>query len=95
VAEIFQGLRRERERQAIQRSFQDLLFLEPSGMEVYLHAARLYRSLWKRGVTVRSTVDCIIATLAEEADCALLARDSDMEAILDSGLLRVDRWPNA
>jgi predicted nucleic acid-binding protein len=95
VAEVFQGLRRDREREAIQRSFRDLLFVEPSGIELYLHAAGLYRSLRKRGVTVRSTIDCIIATLAEEADCALLARDTDMEAILDSGLLRVDRWPTA
>jgi predicted nucleic acid-binding protein len=93
VAEVFQGLRRDRERGAIQRSFQDLLFLEPSGIELYLRAAELYRSLRKQGVTVRSTVDCIIAALAEEADCALLARDSDMDAILDSGLLKADRWP--
>ena len=41
----------------------------------------------------RETVDCIIAALAEEADCPLLARDSDMDAILDSGLLKADRWP--
>ena len=38
-------------------------------------------------------MDCIIAALAEEAHCALLARDSDMDAILDSGLLNADRWP--
>jgi predicted nucleic acid-binding protein len=93
VAEVFQGLRRDRERTAIQRSFENLLFLEPSGIEVYLRAGELYRSLRKHGVTVRSTVDCIIAVLAEEADCALLARDSDMDAILDSGLLEAERWP--
>jgi predicted nucleic acid-binding protein len=93
VAEVFQGLRRGRERGAIQRSFQELLFLEPSGIQVYLRAAELYRSLRKQGVTVRSTVDCIVAALAEEADCALLARNSDMDAILDSGLLKADRWP--
>jgi predicted nucleic acid-binding protein len=92
VSEVFQGLRRDRERGAIQRSFQDLLFLEPSGVGLYLRAAELYRSLRKQGVTVRSTVDCIVAALAEEADCALLARNSDMDAILDSGLLKADRW---
>jgi predicted nucleic acid-binding protein len=93
VAEVFQGLRRDRERRAIQRSFEDLLFLEPSGIAVYLRAAALYRSLRKQGVTVRSTVDCIIAAVAEDADCALVARDRDMDAILDSGLLKAARWP--
>jgi predicted nucleic acid-binding protein len=95
VAEVFQGLRRDEERSEIQRSFEDLLFLEPSGIELYLRAAELYRSLREQGITVRSTVDCIIAALAEDAGCALLARDSDMDAILDSGLLKAPRWPVA
>jgi predicted nucleic acid-binding protein len=93
VAEVFQGLRRDRERAAIQRSFGDLIFLEPSGIDLYLRAAELYRNLRERGVTVRSTVDCVIAALAEETRCALLARDSDIDAILDSGLLKAERWP--
>jgi len=93
VAEVFQGLRRNRERAAIQRSFEDLSFLETSGIEVYLRAAKLYRSLREQGVTVRSTVDCIIAAIAEDAGCALLARDSDMDAILESGLIKTAPWP--
>jgi predicted nucleic acid-binding protein len=93
VAEVFQGLRRERGREAIRRSFEDLVFLEPSGIRVYLRAAHLYRSLREKGKTIRSTVDCIIAATAEEAGCALLARDRDIDAILDSGLLKAPRWP--
>jgi predicted nucleic acid-binding protein len=93
VAEVFQGLRRARERAAIQRSFEDLSFLEASGIDVYLRAAKLHRSLRQKGVTVRSTVDCIIAMIAEDADCALLARDSDMDAILESGLIKTAPWP--
>jgi predicted nucleic acid-binding protein len=92
VAEVFQGLRRAGGRDVIRRSFDDLIFLEPSGIRLYLRAAELYRALREKGRTVRSTVDCVIAAIAEEAGCALLARDRDMDAILDSGLLKAGRW---
>ena len=36
---------------------------------------------------VRSTTDCLIATLAETNGCCVLARDRDLEAILSSGLV--------
>ena len=93
AAEVFQGLRRDRGRDAIRRSFEDMIFLEPSGIRLYFRAAELYRGLRERGRTVRSTVDCIVAAIAEEGACDLLARDRDMDAILDSGLLKAGRWP--
>jgi predicted nucleic acid-binding protein len=92
VAEVFQGLRRDEGRDAIRRAFEDLIFIEPPGIRLYLRAAELYRALRKKGTTVRSTVDCIIAAIAEDAGCVLLAHDRDMDAIIDSGLLRVVRW---
>jgi hypothetical protein len=92
VAEVFQGLRRAEGRDAIRRSFEDLIFLEPSGIRLHLRAAELYRALRAQGRTVRSTVDCIIAAIAEDAGCALLARDRDMAAILDSGIVKARRW---
>ena len=93
VAEVFQGLRRDEGRDAIRRSFEDLVFLESPGIRLYLRAAELYRELRRRGKTVRSTVDCIIAAIAEDGGCSLLAHDRDMDAILDSGLLKAGRWP--
>jgi predicted nucleic acid-binding protein len=91
VAEVFQGLRRDQGRDAIRRSFEDMICLEPPGIHLYLRAAEVYRALRERK-TVRSTVDCIIAALAEAGGCDLLARDRDMDAILDSGLLKAGRW---
>jgi predicted nucleic acid-binding protein len=93
VAEVFQGLRRDRGRDTIQRSFEDLTYVEPLGINLYLRAADLHRALRVRGRTVRSTVDCLVAAIAEEGGCALLARDRDMDAIIDSGLLKTTRWP--
>ena len=92
VAEVFQGLRRDKGREELQRLFRDLLFLEPSGIELYLRSAELYRLLRQRGATVRSTIDCLIAALAEENGCYILARDRDLEVILRSGLVKSRLW---
>jgi predicted nucleic acid-binding protein len=93
AAEVFQGLRREATLDQFTAIFRELSFLEASGIDVHLQAADLYRNLRKRGQTIRSTVDCLIATLAEVNACYLLARDRDMEAILSSGLTSVRPWP--
>ncbi len=93
VAEVFQGLRREKGRNEISALFAQLTFLEPSGIDLYFRAAQVYRSLRQRGRTVRSTIDCVIAAIAEENDCRVLARDRDLRTILDSGLVRAGLLP--
>jgi hypothetical protein len=92
VAEVLQGLRRDGSRRQIEELFAQMTFLEAVGISPYLRAAALYRSLRKRGVTVRSTIDCLIAVLAEENGCAVLARDRDLSAILSSGLVAAHAW---
>lgn len=95
VAEVFQGLRKEEGRARLVARFRDLTYLDPMGIDLYLRAADLYRALRHRGTTIRSTIDCLIAVLADEHGCSLLARDRDMDALLMSGLLTVARWPVA
>jgi predicted nucleic acid-binding protein len=41
---------------------------------------------------VRSTIDCLIATLAEANGCWVLARDRDLETIVGSGLVSARLW---
>jgi predicted nucleic acid-binding protein len=93
VSEVFQGLRREKGRGEIERRFREMVFLEPSGIGSYLRAAEIFRDLRRRGITVRSTINCILAAIAEENDCEILARDRDMESILGSGLVKAGLWP--
>ena len=95
VAEVFQGLRRDATRAALELSFRDMPLLEPSGLATYLRAAELHRKLRERGITIRSTIDCILVVIAEESGCAVLARDRDLDALLGSGLVRVKPWPLA
>lgn len=37
------------------------------------------------------TIDCIIATIADDNGCYILARDRDMETILATGLVKLGR----
>lgn len=41
------------------------------------------------------TVDCVVAMIAEEHGCCVLARDRDMDVILRSGLVQARAWPIA
>ena len=84
IAELFQGLRKTRYLSELERQFREMECLTPREPDTYFAAAELYRSLRRRGITIRSTIDCLIARLAEENDALVLARDKDLAAILDS-----------
>ena len=77
LAEVLQGFRSEADfeqaLQALQR-FEQVSLLTPA---LAVQSARNYRALRQKGVTVRKTVDCIIATWCIAADCQLLYSDSD------------------
>ena len=94
-AEVLQGLRQDRTRAAIQSHFLDMEWLTPSEPETYIEAANLYRELRSRGLTIRSTIDCLISRLAHEHGVLLLSKDRDIRLIVESGLLDVKAFPVA
>ena len=93
ISEVFQGLHKPKDRAQATRLFLELGFLEAASIDLYFRSADLFRNLRQRGRTIRSTIDCLIAVLAEENRCALLARDRDLDQIVESGLLSLARWP--
>jgi predicted nucleic acid-binding protein len=93
IAEVFQGIRRASTLPALERQFRDMECLTPREPDSYLAAAGLYRKLRAAGITVRSTIDCLIAVLAEEQGVFLLFRDQDLRRILDSGSTKARAMP--
>jgi predicted nucleic acid-binding protein len=89
AAEFLQGIRQPRHVARLEDVFRRMIWLEPRGRETFFDAARLYRDLRARGITVRSTIDCLVVCLARENDCLLLARDRDLRYIVGSGLTSV------
>ena len=94
VSEVFQGLRREKSRSRIAALFQELIFLEAADFNSYLKATEIYRDLHKRGKTIRSTIDCLIAIIGHENGCFLLAKDQDLDVVVQSDLLGLSMWPS-
>ncbi len=93
VAEFFQGIRDRESLETLESFFRDMPMLTPREPATYLAAAELYRGLRARGISVRSTIDCLILRMAHEAGTLLLAKDRDMTRIVESGLCRVRAVP--
>jgi predicted nucleic acid-binding protein len=93
VAEVLQGLRRTKSLSTVESHFREMDWLTPSEPDTYLEAAELFRRLRLRGVTIRSTVDCVIANLAARHDALILARDRDLTMIVESKLLNLRSMP--
>ena len=79
LAEVLQGFDSERDFKAAQRLLDSLLVVEMGGREIAIQAAKNYRLLRRRGVTVRKTIDTIIATRCIESGYDLLHSDRDFD----------------
>jgi predicted nucleic acid-binding protein len=80
LTEILQGIRTDAEYRKTLARFDAFLFL-PMDRQVFLKAAKIYRSLRQRGISVRKSIDCMIAAVSIEHDVALLHHDRDFDPI--------------
>jgi predicted nucleic acid-binding protein len=81
LTEVLQGFRKDADFRKAQTFFAGLPFYELGGYEVCLQAARNYRVLRAKGVTVHKTIDVIIATACIEWDFELLHNDQDFDPL--------------
>ena len=89
LAEILQGIRANAECARLESILRNFLFLEMS-RETFISAAHIYRSLRAKGVTIRSSVDCMIAACCIENGARLLHNDRDYDAIASRTRLECD-----
>ena len=80
--EILQGAADEKTFRDYRAYFSSQRFLHPLDLvETYERAARLYFECRRKGLTIRSSNDCLIAQTAVENDVALLHDDRDFHRI--------------
>jgi len=80
LTEILQGIKHAKEYAQVKDLLNSLLFLEMKKGSFIL-AAEIYRSLRWRGITIRKTLDCMIAAIAIEYKIPLLHNDRDFVPI--------------
>lgn len=80
LTEVFQGIRDEADYNRTYSRFDAFLYL-PMDRHTFVKAADLYRSLRRRGITIRKTVDCMIAAVAMEHKVPLLHNDKDFDPL--------------
>lgn len=83
LAEVLQGFRRDADIRRAEALLGRLAYADMVGRDVAILAARHYRILRQRGVTVRKTIDVLIATFCIRHDLHLLHADRDFEPIRD------------
>ena len=91
LAEVLQGFREEKDFTAARNALLRFQVFEMVGQAMALRSAQNFRSLRKRGVTVRKTIDCLIATFCIEHNLELLHTDQDFDSFEQHLGLRVIR----
>ena len=77
LTEVLQGFRTDAGYRTARSLLLDLSVFELAGRKRALLAAEHYRMLRKKGITIRKTIDTIIATFCIEQQHALLFTDRD------------------
>lgn len=62
---------------------------DPTPLDMFLRAAEIYREGRRRGFTIRSTTDCLIAAIAIEHGATVWHKDRDFSVIARYTPLRV------
>ena len=78
--ELLQGCRNEREWSKLNSYLETQDYINPS-LQSWTQAARIYFELRRQGITVRNTIDCLIAASTIEHKLLLVHIDRDFEAI--------------
>jgi len=96
LCEILQGIPKEADYERIKLKMLDLPVFNSGGEQMALESAQNYRNLRGKGITIRKTIDCIIATCCIRHSFALLHKDRDFdpfEAHLGLRVVRPDAVP--
>ena len=92
VQEVLQGLREGRESRAFRTAFDSVPRLsDPLPETLFRTAAEIYAQGRRQAITIRSSMDCLIAVIALENGVPVWHRDRDFDRIAQIAPLQVVR----
>ncbi|MCF8152218.1 MAG: PIN domain nuclease [Sulfuritalea sp.] len=83
LVEVLQGFGSDRDFNQARKLLTSLALIDMGGKDIAIQAARNFRALRARGVTVRKTIDTIIATSCIESRLPLLYSDRDFDPFVE------------
>ena len=81
LTEILLGLKNDAEAKRILNLLEAFDYSAEPVRDDYIKASRIYRLCRSQGITIRSTIDCLIAQLCLRDNLPLLSKDRDFTAI--------------
>jgi len=87
--EILQGIKEEKTFEEIKTILQSIYMVNTPILTVADHAVDLYRSLRKKGITIRKPYDCLIASYAILEDLYLLHNDVDFKQMENNSKIKI------
>ena len=87
--EVLQGIRDDNTFTEIKNILQNITMVNIPIMTIANHAIDLYRSLRKKGITIRKPYVCLIASYAILEEIYLLHNDSDFRQMENSSKLKI------
>ena len=91
--ELLQGAKSDKDWKQLDEYLSSQFYLEATE-RTWSDAARMFFELRRKGITVRSSIDCCIAQVALEHDALLLHKDADFDRIASIRPLRFE-WFSA
>jgi predicted nucleic acid-binding protein len=79
LCEVLQGMRNDKRFRKVRDELQCLPIFETYSVDLSIQAAENYRFLRAKGITIRKTIDCLIATQCIAHGFQLLHHDSDFD----------------
>jgi predicted nucleic acid-binding protein len=89
LTEVLQGFKSDKDYETAKHYLSELPFRQMGGYDVAIQSAQNYRQLRKVGITVRKTIDIIIATFCIIEGLPLLHDDRDFDPIASHFPLKV------
>jgi predicted nucleic acid-binding protein len=89
LTEVLQGFDNERDFNEARKMLTSLVVVELGGQEIAIQAAKNFRALRRLGMTVRKTIDIVIATRCIESGYDLLHNDRGFDPFAKHLGLRV------
>ena len=80
LTEVLQGIREEKDYVRTKRYLERLLYLD-SDRSTFDLGATIYRELRRKGITIRNSIDCLIAATVLQHGVRLLEHDRDYQFI--------------